>query len=94
MRDNHKAKIYVLSVLDTQDEVWTRNAISNFENVKYISYNNLKNQKMNDLTGVVYVDEDSKPSIDELYELYEEYKNSDINEGVDIPEVLHFLYFC
>lgn len=48
---------------------------------------------MNDLTGVVYVNEDSKPSIDELYKLYEEYRDSDINEGEDVPEVLHFLYF-
>lgn len=41
LRDDHKAMIWIISVLDTQDEVWVDNALSTFENIEYINQKNL-----------------------------------------------------
>lgn len=41
LRDNHKALIWMLSVVDTQDEKWVDNALTTFDNITYINSKNL-----------------------------------------------------
>jgi superfamily II DNA or RNA helicase len=40
-RKNHIADIYILSCVDTQDEVWTNKATEGFSNIEYINVKNL-----------------------------------------------------
>lgn len=42
LRDNHKAKIWILSTVDTQDEKWVDNALKSFKNVEYINEKNIR----------------------------------------------------
>jgi len=43
LRDGHKANIWILSTIDTQDEKWVDKALSNFNNIVYINEKNIKN---------------------------------------------------
>lgn len=47
-RDGHKAKIYVICAIDTQDEKWVKKAIENFDqtSISYVRFENLKNNKI------------------------------------------------
>lgn len=42
-REGHLAEIYIISVLDTQDEKWTESALKSFDksNIKFINYKNI-----------------------------------------------------
>lgn len=40
-REGHRAKVYIMRVLHTQDETWVNKAIENFNSVQYIHSNNL-----------------------------------------------------
>jgi superfamily II DNA or RNA helicase len=42
LREGHTAKIWILSVQDTQDEQWVDNALKDFNNVTYINAKNIK----------------------------------------------------
>ena len=41
-RPGHEATIYILSVVQTQDEKWVKKALENFDtnNIEYVSYKN------------------------------------------------------
>lgn len=41
LRDGHEATIYILQVVNTQDEQWVKKALSGFKNIQYINEKNL-----------------------------------------------------